>query len=870
MLALAVLVPVVSTAALPWGLSTSAGRAWLLARAGRTLAPGRLELASLRFSWFGPTRMTGFVLLDKSGDKVVDAPRAVWDRTFAQILFERPKLGTLTLDRGVIDAERDEDGVVDLYETIKPVLGGDPRLALRIVVVDGRLRVRVAGIEEPLTAEHADLTLDFVPRPEPLRWNLRLANGPAKGETLAIRGSFNQWESRAGKPAALRIDLDGGDWPWSIRNHTVAASGRFSGRVTAGRRDGLWEFGGVTTMKSLEGSLPSVSADQLRLERLDAAWNIAQNSDGGWTVPRLEVSTPLITVNASAETKEGRFEGRGRIASKEHGASLDGTIAARSNEAGVAIERLDVAVVPGDLAKSQEPLRFSARGSYDRAWDELLLEPIVGQEKRPAPAALELRRLAILPHHDWSKLVVEAELGGDVGALGDWLPESMDGLRGSWSARASASSRDDKFQLSGAVDAESRSIGATGNIEVERLLGVKLEASAPRDLARIDLETLALSSRYASLTASGRLDDPRGRRVAEVTGSFAPDWKSISAMLSARVEPGASVKGHPSPMRLRAQLTEDWRKTLEGEFGIGLDGADVYGLKLGPTPLVVRAREGRLVFDPIDATLNGGRVHVEPVISLEGADGPAIRLGPETSVADIQVNDEVSHRVLSFVAPVLDNATRVSGRVSAEIEDAYFPLSRDGKRGMTVNGQVEFQDVAFNPGPLAEQLLDVVRVTDRPSWRLNKPVSLSIADRRVHQTGLALPLGRLSQIELEGWVDFDRNMELTASIPFTPAMVANRPVLGGIVGGTRVSVPIHGTLDNPKVDKEALGVAMKEMGVTLLEQTVTRGLPELLMKLTRPPDPNAPPPPPRLTPAERRAQRREKQAERRRERGQGP
>ena len=103
--------------AVPWALNTGAGRAWLLGKANRALAPGRLEMDSLRFSWFGPTRMTMFTLVDAQGDRVVVAPRAVWDRNLRQVLFEQPKLGTLRLERAEIDAERLADGKVDLYET---------------------------------------------------------------------------------------------------------------------------------------------------------------------------------------------------------------------------------------------------------------------------------------------------------------------------------------------------------------------------------------------------------------------------------------------------------------------------------------------------------------------------------------------------------------------------------------------------------------------------------------------------------------------------------------------------------------------------------------------------------------------------------
>ena len=87
-------------------------------------------------------------------------------------------------------------------------------------------------------------------------------------------------------------------------------------------------------------------------------------------------------------------------------------------------------------------------------------------------------------------------------------------------------------------------------------------------------------------------------------------------------------------------------------------------MRLGETAVVLRADGGRLRFDPIDARLNEGALHLEPEV-VRAKDGPfRLKLGPASTLEDAVVNDEVSHRVLSYVAPVLDGATRVQGRVS--------------------------------------------------------------------------------------------------------------------------------------------------------------------------------------------------------------
>ena len=77
-------------------------------------------------------------------------------------------------------------------------------------------------------------------------------------------------------------------------------------------------------------------------------------------------------------------------------------------------------------------------------------------------------------------------------------------------------------------------------------------------------------------------------------------------------------------------------------------------MKLGPMPVTFHARDGGLIVDPIDSTLNEGRMHVEPTVDLNGAGGPVVRLGTRSSLTNAAINEQVSRRVLSYVAPVLD------------------------------------------------------------------------------------------------------------------------------------------------------------------------------------------------------------------------
>ncbi|MFO0952326.1 MAG: hypothetical protein U0835_14480 [Isosphaeraceae bacterium] len=124
---------------------------------------------------------------------------------------------------------------------------------------------------------------------------------------------------------------------------------------------------------------------------------------------------------------------------------------------------------------------------------------------------------------------------------------------------------------------------------------------------------------------------------------------------------------------------------------------------------------------------------------------------------------------------------------------------------------------------------------------LDQSVALSIANRRVTQTGLYIPIGRLNRIGLDGSVDFDRNINLVASVPILPTGLLDKPVIGDIAATAVIRVPVRGNLGDPQVDR-AFNRGMKEMGKNVLERSLTRAVPGLLDLITRLRDPNAPSP----------------------------
>ncbi len=765
---------------------------------------------------------------------------------------------------------------------------GSARLAIDAAAEAGRSTYDVEANIVDLAAR--DLDRPFALR-GPATFSARLVRraGGSVVERLAVKTAFldASAKGRLDEGVALEgtLDLAGlrrqlGDWvdlgkldlagraaiSGTYRSRPAGYENRLRATIRDLRVDGL----GPGPIRRDETTIRFDAAGPAGVSGLPRAWrslDLAVRSGDAEVRAILEATgrSTGLTLAAASPVKLGN-------AFRRASARLSGDWSAEGRVLDIGDARVDLAANPA-LADGS-PIAAIARGRLDLASGDLTLEPV------PNPAA----HLVILGPdgirvsgigRGLGSLRLDGGLSGDLADLDRLLAEATGrpalGLDGRWSAIAAARGDGDGVAVSGKF-APDLPPAIAGERPV-RPTSLALRAHYAPGADRVDLSEFTVATAFGTLDASGKVDDPGGARRVDLQGSVAPDFAAITAALARRVEPGARLDGGPRKFHAVGDLGAGgpgtWLGGLDAEVGFDLASADVYGMKLGPAPIVLTARGGRLAVGPISTTLNEGHVRLEPEIDLGAPGGPTLRLAKNSTIRDARINDEVSRRVLAFVAPVLDQATRASGRVTVDLDHAEFPLGPGRGRQARVEGAVVFDDVQFAPGPLANDLLGALGRRDAV-LRLDQPVTLTIADGRINQRGLAIPIGDLTRIDLAGWVDFDRNLALTATLPVTAAMLGNNALLADIAAGTQVRVPITGTLDRPSIDRDALTANLQEAGKSLLARGATRGALELLMRLGRPRDPDAPPPPPRPSPEQRKALRQERKAERRANGGRPP
>lgn len=538
-----------------------------------------------------------------------------------------------------------------------------------------------------------------------------------------------------------------------------------------------------------------------------------------------------LSLQASQEGKGGGIAISGLASTSLSTTSPDATVATSTLSGRWSNRVLDLASATIEIMSAdRKNLRLQGKGRLDTKLGTFELQP-VGSNSSLTLTGDGLRVSGLVGGGPW---VVELGLSGDMSELdrvvsSNLLGSSPQGIDGTWSAQVLArGDREHGDRFGGKFDwSQDKKPRAALAWQMERAPGAD----------RLDLSEFVISGPVGNVSASGRLDDLWGSRRLDLRGSVAPDWEVLNKMLTARAGADAHIEGKSRSFRLSGSLATDsiaqLAKQLDGEIGVDLTTAKLYGLTLGPMPLGLRARAGGIELIPIDTTVNGGKLRVEAGLEIDSKGRAAIRVKPDSYVRDANINDDVSRTFLAFAAPILADATRVKGLVDVGVRDGWFPLSNHPELNVIFEGSVVFRDVAFGPGPFADELLVIVAPNRIPRITLDEPVYLSIRDGKVHQRGLAIPIGGLSRIELEGWVGFDRTMALTASLPVTSALLGNQMLLADIAAGTTVKVPLRGTLSQPEIDREVLAIHMKDLAKTLLKRGAMRGAAELLMRRAR-------------------------------------
>jgi hypothetical protein len=497
---------------------------------------------------------------------------------------------------------------------------------------------------------------------------------------------------------------------------------------------------------------------------------------------------------------------------------------------------------PG-LAILDQRVRMETSGVWNGEAMSLTLGPtsIIGQTVQCRADRLEGRLT-----DDGLAMVCQAQLAGDIGAIRRWtLPASVPvDVAGQFEGNVGLESDGKRWAttVNGTVNDLRYGAGEAPTIDEPR---VELAGRASASIGGEDQGLLVQDFRVTvpglAVTASGQVNQRSSDQVVELTGWMDYDWGTLSPRLRGLLGDQIVFEGRDRrAFRLSGPITSgaktefaaarepvgaDGGSTavlvgqypgLKGEFSLGWERARIYGFSAGTANIDGRLADSWVVTQPVSFPLNQGKVELRPGLFF-GTKGTYLH-HPAGRLADrITLTREMCEGAMQYIAPVLADSVDVRGLVSIDVEEVKVLIGHLEQADF--RGVVRLEDAQATGSPLIRELL--VLTDGQPVVEIAKEseIRFQVRQGRVYHEGLQLKLPGMV-IETSGYVGLDRSLEMTAEMPIPPRWYPNERVRQQLAG-QRIRVPIAGTLDKPRLDKQGfqrqVGQLVQESAGRLIE-----------------------------------------------------
>lgn len=350
---------------------------------------------------------------------------------------------------------------------------------------------------------------------------------------------------------------------------------------------------------------------------------------------------------------------------------------------------------------------------------------------------------------------------------------------------------------------------------------------------RLGLDRLTLVSQFLGCEGKGEITKLASRMEVNASGTLSYDLQKLEPTLKAYLGAGARIEGKDArAFKLAGPLRPSGKSgavlsltPLEGDVAVNWKRLAAYGADIGPAEIKARLANGWLNADPIQASLNGGKLRLVPRVHLEP--GPIeMHLEKGLAVDQAQITPAMCASALGYALPTLANVAEAEGKLSFELDQARIPLA-DPTRALVV-GTLTMHHAKVGPGAIIKDMTSVLRMPTPYSVITENKIKIRFQDGRIHHDDLRMQFPDNILVRTSGSVGLDGTLRMTAEMPF-PKNLITGPLSSAMP--KTVTVPIAGTLERPQLDRQALQSILAQSGRNVLENTLQQGIQKGFEKL---------------------------------------
>ena len=259
--------------------------------------------------------------------------------------------------------------------------------------------------------------------------------------------------------------------------------------------------------------------------------------------------------------------------------------------------------------------------------------------------------------------------------------------------------------------------------------------------------------------------------------------------------PGLHFSLMPSPMTVLPVQIHD----LKGDAALSWQSIEALGCTVGPTDLRFCLQQGWLQLYPIDTSLNGGRLRLQPNLCLDPGPAELVLLaGPVVDKA--RITPALCAGALGYAVPVLGNVADAEGTISLTLDGGRIPLAAPARAD--IKGKLRLHDARFGPGALSRELSAVFKTPPPAIVVRDAEVAFHLVHGRVYHRDLELTFDDVT-VRSSGSVGLDGSLVLLVEMPIPPRLL-NSVKLSPALAKQIIRLPITGTIDEPRVDQRVI------------------------------------------------------------------
>jgi hypothetical protein len=348
-------------------------------------------------------------------------------------------------------------------------------------------------------------------------------------------------------------------------------------------------------------------------------------------------------------------------------------------------------------------------------------------------------------------------------------------------------------------------------------------------------DAFEVSSAMLGLLGSAVLTPPENGRQGrlEVSGDLTYDLAALAGMIPGLSGSGVRVAGKDSrSFRIGLPVGEASNTPPVGatfEIDLAADHLGAGDFLLEELLIPARLAEGRL---SIDATARLGQTALNLLPRVALGEPAVLTWQASPPVMDgLPLTDALAAQVLARIHPIFKGASGLQGRASLHLDSVNVPLGENAQKKAAFTGRLILGKTSLRADGWFDEILDLAKIREREVDLGTQTITFTCARGRITTTPLRATMGKLAMV-LEGHMGLDQTMDYIVTVPVTEELVGRK--VAEFLPGKQVRIPIGGTLQKPRIDKERFRAEVqrlaREAGTKALESETDDLIRKLLEK----------------------------------------